>query len=143
MNECEAQLVKEYPLEAYTIFKNSKTANNVTQLRFEGQGLDFHLDCADAFRHCYFNALNAQDVGRNIALLFSNAHECGGTNNDAQMDYFNNNEGHRIGQAFPNSSPFVIADRTCDRLKEGNLKVLEDDDDPDSALVSSFNCSCN
>jgi len=142
-NPCEEELVLEYPVQAYKIWINSKAAQSMTEERFAGQGMDNHLDCADAFRHAFFNALNAIDVGEDIALLFSDAHECGGTDNDANMDYHNNSEGHKIGINFPNVGPNVIADRVCDYLEGGQLKILTDENDPDSPLINSNSCMCN
>lgn len=142
-NPCEQELILEYPYAAFKIFVHSKIANNMTQERFGGQGLDFHLDCADAFRHTFFNALNSRQVGKDIAKLFSDAHECNGNDNDAKMDYYNNAIGNHIGQVFPNVNASILADRVCDSLEEGLLKILQDEDDSNSNLIWSSSCSCN
>lgn len=78
-----------------------------------------------------------------MARLFSNAHECGGSDNDANMDYYKNSIGHSIGMSYPEASAYVIADRVCDKLEAGHLKILEDEDDTTSALINSHSCTCN
>ncbi len=141
INPCEKELVIKHPYAATSVLLNSKFAEEWTIKKFGKNGW---LDCSDAFRHALWNAMNARDIGKDLALKFSNAHECNQNDNDSKMDIFNNSVGHRIGVSFPINNE-VLADRICDQLEEGHLKILDYDPNlkGDSPIINSFKCKCN
>lgn len=65
-------LVVTYPKEALTIQSNATTASSSTASIY---GYNGNGDASDAYRHGYWNALNARDVGKTIAEKFATAHE--------------------------------------------------------------------
>ena len=149
-NPCEDELIKAHPIAAFRIWANSTHADRITIEKFGKSGW---LDCSDAFRHALFNALNAIDVGKDVAKLFSDAHECDqngnpGTGNDVEMDLYNNNVGNSIGTTYLDVPIEVIIDRVCDKLKSGQLKISTGAHpdpnlaDPEAPLVNSFGCAC-
>ena len=93
-------------------------------------------DKADAFRHAYFNALNARDCGRNrdgqsYAKLFSDAHESEDPailHLERTMDLYNNSIGIDVGHSY--FIPIFVGDQTVandiyDKLVAGELKYLK------------------
>lgn len=142
-NPCEKELIRQNPLAAFDVYLNAQTAKASTDSKFEGQNLDFHLDCVDAYRHAYWNALNTISLGRELAAEFGDAHECNGSINDAKMDYFNNEIGRRIGSLWNEAPNAALEDNICSHLEQGLLRVLENEDDTDSPLINSINCNCN
>jgi len=139
VNPCEKALVRQYPIAAFKVFYNSTIAVEKTMEVF---GVSGRLDCSDAFRHCFFNALNTQDVGVSLAKQFSDAHECNQSDNESLMDIHNNGKGQLIGDLWPNANLTVLIDQTCIRLESGDLRVLEDQTDPNSNLISSAISGC-
>jgi len=95
LTQAEKDLIKQYPHEAYGIFKNRKIAEDETRAKF---GFNRRNDKSDAFRHAYYNVINTNVVGIDIAKLFSDAHESEVPTpliKETQMDLFNNNIGHQ------------------------------------------------
>ena len=149
LNDCEVELAKKNKIAALQIDVFSKLAQKITIDMF-GTEASLWLDCGDAFRHGFFNALMASVLGRDLAKQFSDAHECGKNDNDAIMDLHNNSIGHSIGELFPMNYYAVIkgyyevlADQVCIKLESGHMKILENINDPNSKLIKSFNCKCN
>lgn len=66
---------------------------------FERSGL--HNGRCDAFRHCYWSALLARDLGAGNARSFTTAHEnySGNPPKERAMDLHNNGVGIRIGSS--------------------------------------------
>jgi hypothetical protein len=149
LNECEKKLVKNNKIAALKINYLANLAHKITREKF-GSEANLWLDCGDAFRHGFFNALNASVLGKDLAKQFSDAHECDQSGNDALMDLHNNSIGHFIGELFPMNYYAVmkgyyeiLADQVCMKLESGHLKVLEDVTNPNSNLIKSFHCKCN
>jgi hypothetical protein len=90
-----------------------------------GQG-SLHNGSGDAFRHCYWNALLARDIGKDNALEFTTAHENrpGNPADERAMDLWNNAVGANIGAASAMFSDAVLAAQSLDALNNGKLKVL-------------------
>lgn len=96
---------------------------------------NFYQDEADAFRHAYWNALMAQNLGYK-GLNFAYAHEGlepgepadriynGSKLIDVQMDVRNNRVGYEIGRANPKLSKEKLAVLVLQKLKSGDLKVI-------------------
>ncbi|MER6395364.1 cell wall-binding repeat-containing protein [Kitasatospora sp. NPDC001603] len=62
-----------------------------------------HNGKGDAFRHCYWNARMAIDMGVNTAKGFGDRHEDGdGPENEKRMDLYNNAEGRWFGAYYNN-----------------------------------------
>ena len=139
INPCEEVLIRLYPFQAMKVLINSNDAMDKT---IEIFGYNSTNDCSDAFRHVFFNAINTQDVGRDIAKQFSDAHECNQKDNSSYMDLHNNAKGHIIGSSFPNALYSILVDRVCDNLESGALRVLEIPNDNNSSIISSINCNC-
>jgi hypothetical protein len=100
----EKLLVAFFPAQALIIKANKNPAEQETFNRF---GINGRNDKSDAFRHAFFNAMNANDVGIQLALAFSNAHESETPSlliKEVQMDIHNNAIGVNIGV---NASIFV------------------------------------
>ncbi|WP_333652003.1 DUF6973 domain-containing protein [Lacrimispora sp.] len=72
LTNSEKGLVVLYPKEALAIQGNANKATNST---ISVYGRNGNGDMTDAYRHGYWNALNARDVGKLVAELFATAHE--------------------------------------------------------------------
>lgn len=128
LNECEKALVKIYPTQALKIKTNRDKAHQKTIALFgsyaNGNG---HNDCADAFRHAYFNALNTRSVGATITQKFGDAHECDtpeSEQKEKEMDLFNNTVGRQVALDSPYASENTLADLILVDIDAGNLKYL-------------------
>ncbi|MCM5682258.1 hypothetical protein M8A51_22240 [Schlegelella sp. S2-27] len=125
LTEGEKDYLFANPWDAFAIERNSKIAQQEAARRF-GKG-SLHNGAGDAFRHCYWNALLARDLGKGNAIAFSTAHE-GFPNNPAgerDMDLHNNSVGSEIGAAHPHASDGVLSNLCFDALQSGRLKVLK------------------
>lgn len=82
----------------------------------------------DAFRHAYWNALMARDLGQDWTEQFATAHEAvpGNPGDFEAMDLYNNSIGRRIAAAHPGASNEVLARRVNEALKKGELIVLDE-----------------
>ncbi|PHS10306.1 MAG: hypothetical protein COA88_02355 [Kordia sp.] len=117
----EKLLVIALPVKALIIKANKQPAEVETVARF---GVNGRNDKSDAFRHAFFNAMNANDAGMMIANLFSDAHESENPPNlikEEQMDLFNNNVGLNIGS---NASIFVADSVMSDTVYQDLLNGL-------------------
>lgn len=92
----------------------------------------------DAFRHTYWNALCARDIGAMRTSKFTTLHEVGmNPANDPhdpsydpiaiQMDLFNNRVGRQIGTGNPFASDQDLAQLVQQALANGELRVLKMD----------------
>lgn len=117
----EKQFIQKHPLDALTIKKAKEAAFAETTRRFGRNG---HNDKSDAFRHCFWSALLARDIGYANALLFTTAHESSPTNDPAakQMDLFNNGVGLHIGRG--KGADSILSARCMAALASGRLKIL-------------------
>lgn len=131
LTEEERRLIKQYPTQAYVISKNALKASAETEARFGDNGLN---DKSDAFRHCFFNAMNERDCGKDpnlnsIAKKFGDAHESETPlplDMEKQMDLYNNAIGHIIGDVmFPAfTSDESLAEEAMTRVTNGSLRYL-------------------
>lgn len=90
----EKALIAMFPVQAYLISRNIEPARNETVNIYGNNGLN---DKSDAFRHAYFSALNARDVGVLFARLFGEAHESEVPSQlslEKEMDLHNNEQGY-------------------------------------------------
>ena len=125
LTQAEKKLIKQNWSEAYHIFKNRKVAEDTTRQKFNRNGLN---DKSDAFRHAYYNAINAKLVGVDIAKLFSDAHESETPIRfikEKRMDLFNNNIGQQSLLLNSNLSLTQLADLIYQKLLNGDLRYLK------------------
>ncbi|MER3374110.1 MAG: hypothetical protein RIM83_05685 [Allomuricauda sp.] len=97
---------------------------NETIARFGHNGLN---DKSDAFRHAFFNVINAKKVGQYTARLFSDAHESEVPQHlakEKQMDLFNNNVGHHSISGNSMKSENELANIIYQKLLNGDLRYL-------------------
>lgn len=144
-NQCEKDLIKKDPRnwpKAVFVYANSSIAENRT---IEIFGVNGWRDCADAFRHAYWNALNIQGLSDVDATLFASAHEChsGIESMDVSMDFHNNLVGREIGKA---THSIPLWEAVLNSLTFGNLQIISNLNSDgsyslSSELVSSSQCS--
>lgn len=81
--------------------------------------------CADAARHAYWNALMAQELGRQTAQDFGDAHEFSNFNNcdDNNMDLHNNDVGRDL--AAPGATRAQLQQAVVDALRSGRLVIID------------------
>lgn len=107
------------------IIKNSKdVAFDETTAKF---GYNGRNDKSDAFRHCFWSATLARDLGYFGAKMFTDAHETNPANppDEKAMDLHNNSVGLKIGLYYfiPDSNP-ALSDKCFKALQNGELKVI-------------------
>ena len=111
LTPAEKAYIATHPLDAPIIKESKDTAFNETARRF---GVNGHNDASDAFRHCFWSAILARDLGYFNAYQFTTAHESSPTNDPAEkrMDLHNNSVGLKIGRTagFIRTSPFGLPD---------------------------------
>ena len=122
-----------HPLDALQVRNNAKkasTAAHNSNLPDARDGLQ------DAFRHAYWNALNARDIGALRAERFATIHEIGNTNEAnnpnsfqydpvaIEMDLFNNEIGRKLGAAYYNATDEELAALVMQALANGELKII-------------------
>ena len=123
------------PLHAYIVKENAQKAREAS----ENAGLPDARDGQwDAFRHTYWNALNARDLGEKTSAFFPTLHETGSEANNpssleydpvaVKMDLYNNQIGRKIGAANPNATDEELQIKVMKALNAGELKVIKIDD---------------
>ena len=96
-NDTELNFGAIFPYQFLTSATNSRIAIVVMRSIYQGNtGNDNDRNIANAFQHCYWNALNTASLNRDQAKLWGDAHENGATDIASQMDYFNNEIGRKI-----------------------------------------------
>ena len=140
----EKALILTNPICALLIRDNAESAFTMTgQLFPTGSHSN---DCADAFRHAFFNALNTQSCGSLAAEAFGNAHESEvppSQINAKNMDLQNNTVGRLFAIANPTATPNELAALICNALSNGQMTMLLDPSDFSSPLVPTSGCSCS
>ena len=116
----EKSFLITHPHRIFIIRENAEKAFIEAIRLYPGVGL--HNGMGDAFRHCYWSALLARDIGAHEALAFTTAHE-GYSNNPAQeraMDLHNNTVG--IGRN-SSTSDATLSRRCQNALASGKLVI--------------------
>ncbi|NOX44080.1 MAG: hypothetical protein GXP19_10155 [Gammaproteobacteria bacterium] len=87
-------------------------------------GINGRNDKSDAFHHCFWSAILAQELGYHNALQFTNAHESDPRNpsEEKAMDLHNNSIGLSIGRNGGNNN--YLSGRCMATLLNGQLKVI-------------------
>ncbi len=132
----EKLLVVTYPKEALAIQSNATKATNSTISTY---GYNGNGDVSDAYRHGYWNALNARDVGNTIAEKFATAHE---DISDEEMNKFYDSVGYygwqlrsmdlhnnEVGRGVVSwtdilTSDSTLSSRILEQIKKGNMVIL-------------------
>lgn len=122
LTPAEKTYVKMHPLNASYIAWNKDIAFDETVRRFGKNG---HNDSSDAFRHCYWSALLARDIGEADAKEFTDLHESSPSNPAAEksMDIANNLVGIEIGKK--GGSDGQLSTKCYDALGSGRLRVIK------------------
>lgn len=117
----EQLYIRSHPQHVFAIKGAKESATTETRRRFGKNG---HNDRSDAFRHCFWSALLAREIGYVNALAFTTAHESSPTNIPAekQMDLHNNGVGLSIGRV--KGTDQSLSTRCAAALANGQLKVL-------------------
>jgi hypothetical protein len=121
----EQKLVKAHPYTAYKINQNATKATEKTIEIFGYNGKD---DASDAFRHTYWQALNAKEVGSDKAKLFSDAHESKISEQEresSQMDLHNNKVGNEIGSLNTSATNQELVDLVMQAILDGKCVILD------------------
>lgn len=136
LNEAERILVQVYPLQAYIISRNIDIATSTA----EATGLPGELNGKqDAFRHAFFQALNARDVPPRIygyaaastpqiVSMFAIAHESevpSVLHLEREMDIFNNNVGISYCWNCWGTSNNTIRNGIMNKLNNGELRYIK------------------
>ncbi|TVO62698.1 DUF6973 domain-containing protein [Denitromonas ohlonensis] len=117
----ERNYITSHPHHALTIRQSKETAFEATKARF---GFNGRNDKSDAFRHCFWSAILARDIGYANALRFTTAHESSLINpkNEKAMDLHNNSVGLVIGRQ--GGSDQILSHRCMEALVSRRLTVL-------------------
>ncbi len=121
LTEDERNFIIKRPYTAVILINSKKKAYAETTKRF---GFNGRNDKSDAFRHSYWSAIMARDLGYSQAEEFTTAHESSPTNNplEKKMDLHNNKIGLNIGRY--GGSDDTLAEKCVQALKRGQLYVL-------------------
>jgi RHS repeat-associated protein len=145
----EKKLIATHPTIIKQLQKNRDLAFQKTAELFTGtesEKTGFYNDEADAFRHAYFNALNTQSFGKDLAKKLGKAHEAlddpnAIKQNQKKMDLHNNAVGQDVGEANPNATADEMVQKVEEQRKAGSMVVLKDPTDAtgNTPLVPSNN----
>ncbi|WCN09008.1 DUF6973 domain-containing protein [Marinomonas mediterranea] len=121
LTDDEKSYLKRNIHHVFIIKKARDTAYRETAKIF---GYNGRNDQSDAFRHCFWSALLAKELGEKNAKKFTSAHESSPTNaiNEKLMDLHNNDIGLNIGKS-GGSNTFLSA-RCLSALTSQELKVI-------------------
>lgn len=117
----EQAYLRNNPHHAMILKEARELAFAETIRRFRRNG---HNDKSDAFRHCFWSALLARDIGFQDAMRFTTAHESSPKNRleEKRMDLHNNRVGLNIGRSTGTNE--ILSARCMAALRAGKLKVL-------------------
>jgi hypothetical protein len=123
LNEEEKKFVWKHPVDFISVASDAEIALDTARTRF-GKG-SLHNGAGDAFRHCFWNAMMARDIGKTRALEYSTAHEAGSSAPlETEMDLYNNSVGAGIGAFWPNATNPELEQICVGALLGGQLKVI-------------------
>ncbi len=111
-----------HPQYISIIRENTNKSFNISRKKFPN--LRRHNDRGDAFRHCYWAALLARDIGYHNAKKFTTAHENYSLNpsKERAMDLYNNNIGLEVGRKKKDISDVILIQKCLNSLNLGELK---------------------
>lgn len=125
LNPAEKLALSIRPLAIGTVQDDAEKALAEAKKRFPAASL--HNGEGDAFRHCYWSALMARDIGFSSTKSITDAHEDfdGNPPDEKEMDLHNNLRGIVIGISNKKASDKELADLCQRALRGGTLKVLK------------------
>jgi hypothetical protein len=125
LNKAEKDFLWWHPLAAISFNSNANTALEEARKRFGPSTL--HNGSGDAFRHCFWSAMNARDEGTSTARAFGEAHEdwVGNPAGEKKMDLHNNEVGFGIGGTLPGVSDRYLAVMCVEAWANGKLVQLD------------------
>lgn len=118
----EQSFIVRNPHHALTIHDSKEKAFKETMEQFGSNGRN---DETDAFRHCFWAATLARDIGYKNALEFTTAHESAPNNplKEQAMDLHNNKVGLELGKKDGSDKGLSFACKSS--LLAGELQVLK------------------
>lgn len=121
LTEAERSYLFFHPHHAFAIQSSKETALAETTRRFGRNGRN---DRSDAFRHCFWSAVLARDLGYENARKFTTAHESkpGNPIKEKEMDLHNNAQGLKIGRH--GGDTVVLSQKCMSELTAGRLKAI-------------------
>ncbi len=126
-NDFEIKLAVKHPYSAIKVYSNAQKASSYAEKNATRLGGGLRNGRADAARHTYWNALNARDLGGQIAKKFGDAHEKGPNNpGEKMMDLKNNSVGRVIGESNPDATDEQLQGLVDDALNNGELQETPD-----------------
>jgi hypothetical protein len=119
-------LIAKFPLDAVKVYLAKRNATNSTKRVFGG---NFRNDESDAYRHFMWSGLIREQVSRDRAEAFLNAHEAdtGDPEAESQMDKFNNQRGIAAAEKLSSEGKFTqtnLEQEALRSLKHGDLNVI-------------------
>jgi hypothetical protein len=126
LTQAERALVEKYPKDAIKVFIQKNRAEWSSDRNFPTQQLN---DEGDAFRHFVWAGLLTNELGKDRALEFLNAHEENRLQpvDERDMDLANNQSGIRSAESLIKSKNFSLKNleqRALEDLHEKRLHVL-------------------
>lgn len=99
--------IENNPEKLIDLLKAFKDKQNAENRTFKEFGYNGRNDISDAFRHAYWNAIMARDIGDSFAADIANNHELNERNKEEnQMDLWNNHVGREIGTRLKQKGTF-------------------------------------
>lgn len=113
-----------HPIEAIQLYSIEKEAFAATKRKYPGSRA--HNNEADAFRHTYFNARATQELGRERAKAWGDAHERTSPNpvSERIMDLNNNRAGRQIGMKNMKASKAQTVKAVIKSIKSGKGGIM-------------------
>jgi hypothetical protein len=138
LTQAERDFLWWNPLAAISFNMNAKKATEEANKRFGRNTL--HNGSGDAFRHCYWSAMNARDAGIKKARAFGEAHEdwLGNPEGEKKMDLHNNEVGFDIGGKAPGASDRYLAVMCVQAWASGKLLQLKAASDSDLVYSNAY-----
>jgi hypothetical protein len=123
--EAEKDFIRKHPVAATNFVSNAAIAVMWAATNFSDESA--HNGSGDAFRHCFWSALNASAHGFVLAKMFGDAHEDTPWNpkDEMAMDKHNNDVGFKIGAALRFGGLWAIATQCFAAWQDGQLVQID------------------
>jgi hypothetical protein len=127
LTPAEKKLVTNRPIDALTVYRQMRIAEESSFRNFPNQDLN---DESDAFRHFVWSGLLTKEIGSDKAKEFLDAHEANSLqpDNEFKMDTFNNNKGQSAAEALIKENNWNLKNlesKGLDELRSQQLQVLK------------------
>lgn len=147
LNELEKDLCRNARIVCVRVAIAAFKARGSSQATYRDGNVGGRID---AFRHTYWNAAMTRSVGSKHAKAWADAHENGYPQNRAtpkdrilsDMDFFNNDQGRKIGLAHEDSSDDETKAAVRDAITNGTVRAVRYDlGDANGKLVPASQCT--